>query len=155
MAINLEQTYNQQAILDILADGDIWNRFSDGVDFNDFYPEINDTNGWLIVRDDDREIGIIYLKCSTSCAIEFHPYLYKSDRKLGREMVKAFFKWFLDNTDLVKINAIIPDKLKQVINFALKVGFKKEGIDRMSYNRGKCDRVMLGITRSEVKSWLV
>ena len=141
----------------IVTKPDIWERFSDGVDAETFFPSTTAANQWILVMEETDIIGVIYLHCDTSCSIGFHPYLLSKHRVKGREMMKVFFNWFLENIpeSIVKINVVIPDCFKSAVNFAKKVGFKLEGISRESYTQEDkiCDRIMLGITRSEVQKW--
>lgn len=135
----------------IVTQPDIWERFSDGEDMENYWPINDSSNQWLIVQDEN-EIGVIYLKTETNCAVSFHPYLYKKHRYKAREMMKAFYRWLLHAPDVIeKINVAIPECFKSVINAAKKTGFTEEGRSRSSYRKDGVmyDRVMLGITRQE------
>ena len=57
---------------------------------------------------------------------------------------------------IAKINVTIPENQVKVINFAKKVGFKKEGLNRDSYLKdGKLyGQQNLGITRKEIGVYL-
>lgn len=153
--IKLHLTYNPNEIKCILSNPDIWERFSDGAELDGFEPMVGGNHQWLIVERDGAVIGIIYLIVETSCAVGIHPYLFKPERWHGREMMRAFYCWFLDNVnqECVKINATIPTCYQSAINFARKVGFVDEGVSRLSYRKGGklFDRVILGITRGEVE----
>ncbi len=157
MAVSLVPCDDMAIVKEIVTLPDIWERISDGVDSDNYYPSTDSTNQWLVVVENDTAIGIIYLHCDTSCSLGFHPYMMKAHRKHGRDMMKAFFKWFLDNIpdQYVKINVVIPDCFKSTINFAKRNGFVEEGICRESYTKdgGVFNRVMLGITRKEVIQW--
>ena len=64
-------------------------------------------------------------------------------------------KWFFDNMPVMcsKLNVIIPVSSPVAIKAAIRGGMKEEGLDRLSYltENGPVDRVLLGITREEVK----
>lgn len=152
--ISLIPTDNMEDVRNILSHDDIWSRYSDGVDFDDFTPTNTSREQWLIVMDNGFILGIIYVHCDTSCSLGFHPYLIKKYRSHGREMVKSFFKWFLDAVpeSYLKINVVIPECFKSTVNFSRKVGFTQEGVSRDSYkfNNKVYNRIISGITREEV-----
>ena len=156
--ISLEPTNDMLKVRGIVTSPDIWERISDGIDSDKYYPSTDNTNQWLLVLNEDDIIGVIYVHCDTSCSIGFHPYLREKYRDYGREMIKAFFEWFIESipVEYVKINVIIPECFPSVINFSKKVGFKNEGVSRNSYTRNGdiFNRVMLGITRDEVAEWV-
>jgi RimJ/RimL family protein N-acetyltransferase len=72
--------------------------------------------------------------------------------------MKEFYEWVLENTEdrINKINVSIPENDKRVINFAKKVGFKKEGLNRDSYMKNGTIYAQqnLGITRSEIEDYI-
>lgn len=150
--ITLEQTLDMSLVKNIVAEPSIWERFSDGVDIDCYFPL--ETELWLLVKDSDTNIGVIGFTSETSVCIELHPYIMKKHRRHCREMMRVFFQWFLDNTpdSCIKINIAIPSCFTSTINFARKVGFTDEGVSRDSYSYdGKViDRALLGITRKEV-----
>ncbi len=152
--ISLKPTDDMMLVRQIAISPDIWNRFSDGVTIDDYVPSNNDQEQWLLILNDNETVGIIYIFCETTCSLGFHPYMLKAHRRYGREMVKLFYDWFLKNIpeSYCKINGVVPECFKSVINFAFKVGFTQEGINRNSYRfNGKIyNQVMLGITREEV-----
>lgn len=153
--ITLSPTDDMGIIRDLVTRPDIWERISDTEDSEGFIPTTDYLNKWILVLNDTSIIGVIYINVETNCAIQFHPYLMKEHRKHGAEMVKAFFEWFICNTpeNYIKINVIIPECFKSVLNFAEKVGFKEEGVCRKSYiKKGHAyDRHFYGITREEIE----
>lgn len=155
--ITLESTNDMGLIRKIVISPDIWERIADGVDSDYYFPTTDSGNQWILVLNNNKTIGVIYIHCDTSCSIGFHPYLLKDHRIYGIEMMKAFFEWFIEYLpeEYVKINVIIPECFASVVSFARKVGFKKEGICRNSYTKSGniYNRVMLGITRDEVLEW--
>jgi len=156
--IELIPTDDMEAVKNIASHPDIWPRFSDGVDIEDYHPSNDDCNQWLVIHIDNNIAGIIRVYCQSTCAIEYHPYMYKTYRKHFREMTRVFYEWFLTGTpeDILKINVMIPECYKSTINASRKVGFILEGVNRDSYRLdGKVyNQIMSGITRKEVENVL-
>ena len=157
MAVNVIPTYDMEAVRGIVVEPFIWDRISDGVGSEDYYPTFSPNNQWLLIERNGENIGVIYVHCDTSCSIGFHPYLKKEHIKECRSMMQSFFNWFNSlPSSIIKVNAVIPCCFKSALNFAKKSGFQQEGISRSSFNhKGKTvDRVMLGITREEIEELL-
>lgn len=151
-------TTDMKAVKAFISNHEIWDRMSeDGVDLDSFEPFGDESNMWLFVFDEKIK-GIIYVHIDTDCSIGFHPYMLKEFRRDGRDMIKEFFRWFVDNADkrFIKINVTIPDCFKSAVNFAKKTGFTHEGVCRSSYRKNGIvyDRNFLGITRSEIEALL-
>lgn len=153
--ITLLPTDDMGLVKFIAAHHDIWARFSDGVNLEDYEPENDNRTQWLVIKSDDETAGIIRVYCESTCAIEFHPYMFKPYRKYVREMTTAFFQWFLNNTpeSIIKVNIMTPECYQSVINASRKMGFIREGINRDSYrlNNKVYNQIMSGITKAEVK----
>lgn len=154
MAINLAPTDDTAKIKKIAAHADIWPRFSDGVAIEDYEPLNDERHQWFLIMNDNLEVGLIMVEQESNCSIGFHPYMLKPFRRYFRDVVKLFFKWFLDDVpaSICKINVLIPECFKSTINAAKKTGFKQEGVMRSSYafNGLIYDQIMSGITRKEV-----
>lgn len=156
MAISLSVTEDKALIKSILGLPEIWDRFSDGVEFESFDPNLDDQSLWLLVNEGQYEIiGLIFVEMDTSCSVLFHPYLRDKKLKYGRDTVYAFYQFFdeIFPAFVCKIHAVIPTCYQSAINCAKKTGFQVEGVSKGSYlNHGKLfDRVFLGITREEAK----
>jgi hypothetical protein len=153
--IELIPTESMEMVRNIAAHPDIWSRFSDGVEIEDYHPCNDDCNQWLIIYVDSDIAGIIRVFCESTCAIEYHPYMTKPYRKYFRDTTALFYKWFLENTpdSTVKINVMFPECFKSTLNASKKVGFIQEGVNRDSYRLdGKVyNQIMSGITRKEVE----
>lgn len=153
MDISLKRTYDTELIKAVLGLPEIWDRFSEGVEFNDYTPNMVDSMWLLIYMGELEIIGIILTKMDTSCAISFHPYLRKEKRKHARQMMLEFYKFFNKHIpkQINKIHATIPTCFQSAINCAKKMGFKVEGVSKESYLRNEklYDRVYLGVTRAE------
>ena len=147
-------TEDMDLIESIIKDPEIWERASeDNIGSDTFKPMYDDYCHWLICRDNHTIIGIIYIHSETSVSFDMHIYTIKEHRKKGKEMTLLFFKWFLEKTNANKLNASIPVFYPEVINFALNVGFKEEGLNRESYAHNGLihDQQNLGITRKEIE----
>lgn len=130
---------------------DIWeNAAEESVVKDDFYPFNGATSIWLVTEDYD---AAILVHMENGATVKIHPYI--ADVEKSRDVMLCLYKW-LDSelTDSInKINAAIPSFDKKLYNFAIKVGFTKEGVNRASYKRGGefHDMINLGMTRRELK----
>lgn len=155
--MNIDICYDMGLIREIVTTPYIWERAAeDGIDPDDFYPTQDAMSVWLVCEKDNKPIGLILLHTDTSISVKMHIYLIKEYRKCGFDMMMAFYRWFLDNTHVLKITAFIPQIYKEVVKFAKKVGMKHEGLMRDSYKvHGElCGQVMLGITRKEIEEFI-
>lgn len=154
--LTVDITFDMDLVKSILIRPDIWERAAeDGIDKEAFYPSYDSMSLWLLCKDEEN-IGIILIHTDTSISIKIHPYLMEEHRERGREMMTEFYKWFLENTDTHKINVIIPEPFRRVVNFSKKIGFKHEGFSEESYKKnGKIyGQYQLGITRNKVEEYL-
>lgn len=142
------------AVKAFISQEEIWERFEDGIDKEDFQPLNDSVAQWLLCFDDNKIVGMILVHFDTNSSLMMHPYLLAKYRHKGRDMMSAFYKWFLTLADQVhKLNVSIPITQRKVINFAKKVGFKQEGINRESYMKDGqyYDQIILGLTRPEIE----
>ncbi len=113
---------------------------------------------WLeCVKDGDR-VGLSAVLTASSSVLNIHIHIPKKNRGTGTLKVgREFLRWVVDNSakQYVKINTKVPMIYRDVIRFAHKLGFKDEGIDRLSIMKnGKLvDRLNMGITFDEVLQW--
>lgn len=153
--IDLYHTNDMNLVRSIMTSPDIWEQsVEDGSNISNFYPSQDYLSVWLLVRLRDEIIGVMLVHNDTLCSVNIHPALLSKHKRYGRDMMKAFFKWFLTLPDtLTKVNCSIPDNLKMVQNFAKKVGFKHEGINRASFFKDGIaqDQIRYGLTREEIK----
>jgi len=155
--IDIQMTTDMALVKSILIEEDIWERAAeDGIDQETYYPGYDSMTVWLLCVENEEIAGIILVHTDNSVSLKMHPYLRAEHRQKGRTMMEAFYKWVLDNTETRKINVSIPENHKKVINFAKKVGFKKEGFNRDSYlkNGQLYGQQNLGITRQEIGEYL-
>lgn len=157
--ITLEVTEDMVLIKNLLTIPELWERISeDGATKEEYSPECNESHIWILIKDDEKIIGAIYLHKQTSVSIQFHPSFLKKHRNKKHETMNIFYKWFLENVDynVNKINVNIPMCFPFVIKFAEDVGFKKEGVNYQSYMKNGIyqDLQNLGITREEIIEYL-
>lgn len=157
--MKVELTTDMELVRSILVEPDIWERAAeDGVDQETWYPGYDSMTAWLLCIENDEPIGVILLHTDTQVSLKMHPYLRKEHRQKGRIMMAAFYKWMLENTEetINKVNTVIPEYQKKVINFAKKVGFQKEGLNRESCQKNGqlYGQQNLGITRKEIGVYL-
>lgn len=157
--MTIEPTVDMGLVRSIVIEPDIWERIAeDGIEKDDFYPGTDAFTIWLLCIEESEIVGIILVHTDNSISVKIHPYLKSKYREKGRIMMKSFYKWFLENTDdkVNKVNTVIPEFHKKVINFAKRVGFKKEGVNRESFRKdGKIyGQQNLGITRTEIGAYL-
>lgn len=147
--MELRSTVDMDLVGAFMTQPEIWERCAD--DLADRWRPKFDNTEYLLAIHDKQLVGVLQVDGATSIEVNIHPYLLKKYRYLGREMLKEFFKIFL-NTDYQKVTAQIPICYKQVFNFAKKMGFKLEGINRQSaIKQGQIlDQWMIGITREEM-----
>lgn len=142
-----------EAVKAFVSQEELWECEDDLVNKEDFYPSNDNLSQWLYCLDNGKIIGMILVHYDTSVALKMHPYMLRAHRDKGREMMKVFYKHFLNLPGYInKLNVSIPVTHKKVLNFARKVGFKDEGINRESYYKnGKYhDLVNMGLLRSEI-----
>lgn len=113
---------------------------------------------WLECERDGKRVGLSAVSTASSSVLNIHIHMPKKNRGMGTLKVgRAFLDWVVNNSasQYVKINTKVPVIYKDVIRFAHKLGFKDEGIDRLSIMKnGKLvDRLNLGITFNEVLRW--
>lgn len=133
---------------------EVWNLASDdcGISKDSYMPEFSAERAWLGVYEGIVMIGMIYVHKQTTCAIQMHPYLLSGHKHKIREVTRLFFSWAFNMQNVHKINVTIPFMYKKLRNCCLKVGFKDEGINRLSYQKGGVlmDQWHMGVTRGDL-----
>jgi RimJ/RimL family protein N-acetyltransferase len=153
--IRLSHTTDMILVKAIMTDNVIWDESTeDNMNKDLFSPGYDGLSGWLLCEINGNIAGLILVHHDNNTTIKIHPYLFNEYRKYGRKMMIEFFKWFLklDKT-IKKVIVSIPFNRRIVYNFAKKVGFKDEGINRKSYfkNGETHDQWLLGLTKKEIK----
>ncbi|GEM_PF-3666357 len=143
----IKQTKNFKLIKKILFDPEMFARVSDDYTNTDnFNPEKSE---WFGCFENDQCKGLLSVHEENAVVLNIHMHIPRQFRgndslKIGKSLID----YLENNCDerFVKINAKIPVLFPDVIKFAKKCGFKKEGNDRKSYLKvGKYyDRIMFG-----------
>ncbi len=112
---------------------------------------------WVSIKKKDTTIGIYNLVPLNAITMEVHAHVLPEYRKeYSMRTSRIFYKWFLGNTDRLKLIAIVPLIHKNVQNFLISNKFTVEGINRKSFikNGEIMDQIMFGITRKEIEIFL-
>lgn len=156
--VGIYHTSDMDLVRSIMTTPEIWSQaVEEGTRIDRFYPIQDDLCVWLLVKLKSEIIGVMLVNHDTSCSINIHPVLFSKYKRYGRDMMKSFFAWVDSMPGYVtKVNCSIPDHLKIVQNFAVKVGFKQEGTNRASFffNGKAQDQTRFGLTREEIKRLL-
>lgn len=105
----------------------------------------------------DEVLGVVTFSPESSTTVEIHCNFRKQHRDKAYNAGRMIMRLFLDDFPSVqKLRAVIPDIYPDVIGYAMKFGFIKEGIDRKSIAKGgnMIDRIYLGALRDEVEQSL-
>lgn len=147
-----ERTYDQELIEGFLREPSIYARIKeDGCNEVKLDP---DSEAWLLMTDKTTAVGVYCLHPLNSTTLQIHAHVidvYRQDH--AYETGLEALRWFLNNTEHLKLVAEIPTLYPDVIKFTKKYGFQHEGLNRQSImKQGKLyDQVWLGITRPEVE----
>lgn len=157
--ITLTHTTDMNLVRSFMILPEIWDvSVEDGINKDNFYPGCDEFSGWLLCEIDNEVAGLILVHNDNMTTIKVHPYMLKKYRQHGREMMKEFFKWFLESTNcrINKVVVSIPSCRKIVCNFARRIGFKFEGANKASYSyRGQIyDQLCFGLTKDQIKELL-
>lgn len=142
-------------IKSVMFDDEMWSRCSD--DYSVKHEDTLKTLGcmWLICSQDNSNVGLASLHVNSNCVVDVHIYIPKIHRgKVSLLCGREILSWIASNADnrVNKINTKIPSIYKDVINFASRLGFKKEGVDSKSISKNHMfvDRVCMGILRKDI-----
>lgn len=150
-----ERTYDTDVIRSVLTDPEIFARISESGLTDKHIVLDTQKEAWLTMSDEGL-IGAICLTPLNSVCVDIHVHIledFRDDYAMA-SMIETF-KFFM-GTDYEKITASIPECHADVCGFALKVGFKEEGLNRASYRRDGeiISQRLFGITRNEVSDFL-
>jgi len=153
--MNIEPTFNMDQVKEILMIPEVWERAAeDGADKETYYPGFDAMCGWLICKEDEDIVGLIYIHNDNTTSVKIHPYILPNHRGSGRQMMFSFYRWVVNKCpNVLKVLVAVPTCYKRVYKFAKKVGFIEEGINRKSYikNGELYDQWNLGLTKDEIK----
>lgn len=140
-------TTDVKKIKSVLCDEWIYNRISeDGTPSAEEYEPPTDA---VYLTDSDLS-GLVIYQPINAASFEFH--IQMLDRSKGVELGLSCIKWLWDNSDAIKIVTQVPEIYPEVCNFAGKIGFEKEGINRSSYLKGGkvYSQIYYGLIKPEV-----
>jgi RimJ/RimL family protein N-acetyltransferase len=156
--VKLERLYDADLIRDFMIQDELWERISeDGLDKDDFEVPIVDEFHWLGFFADDKMVGLFFIHPETLSTCQIHFSIAKQYRRLySLRCALAGFTYLLDETHFSKFNTHVPACYPDVENFVVKLGFTKEGTNRMSINKNNTliDQYYYGITRGEIANFM-
>lgn len=151
--MNIQRARSVDELLPVLTHPAILDAIcEDGAEFNPDSLDL-DKDCWLTAGD----YAVIYLRKTGCITVDVHVHFLPESRgETAVKTIKAFYRWFLENTPFRKLTAEVPECYPNVSNFCLKMGMTAEGINRSSYlkNGEELDQVNLGITRAEIEHYL-
>ena len=103
--------------------------------------------------------ALCVFKVESIYVLEVHIHIPKQFRGKGTlDKGRDFLNWIVEQNlgKYVKINTKIPVIHRDVILFAMKLGFKREGTNRLSIvkNGILMDQAIMGLTFGEVAQWV-
>ena len=144
----IHRTVDYPMIKEMLtSDPDLFDRVTDDyVESASWTPERSLWLGWF---EGDECKSLLEVVPDSMVVVSIHIYTPKKNRgKASFVMGNGLLNYLIDNLDnrVAKINAKIPVLYPDVIRFAEKNGFEKEGVDRQSHMKGGKlhDRAILG-----------
>ena len=130
---------------------EVWEQIAqDNQDVEKF--DLDNTGFWLKALVGSELIGMLGFYQLQGVKVEFHPCIIKKHRKEHAvEAINKAIDYAFDIEKIQKINVIIPFSHKIVHNFALKVGFQDEGINRESFLKNNViyNQWYMGMTRGD------
>lgn len=155
--IEIEVCHDTQYLIDVLLnDGEMYARSADDFTPDDIAKSFSSAV-WLTGFRSLERVGLVSVRPVSSSVLNIHIHVPKQHRGKGTlEFGRQALRWVVANSNskFFKINTKVPVIYKDVIRFAHKLGFRDEGLDRLSIMKnGKIiDRVNLGITFDEIKT---
>lgn len=147
----VEPTRNLMLIGSVLFDDAIVDKIAQDSD-DGFDLELTDSELWLSIHDGGKLVGVCAFDNVRGICCDIHPYILPEHRIKSRDAVSAALTYLFSNhAQIHKVNATIPVIYPKVRNFALKIGFVPEGINRRSFMKHGViyDQWVVGIMRSE------
>ena len=153
MKLEVRRTYDPMPVREVMTHPDMWATVAeDGIEPGDYAPDVQNAY-YVLVRDGDELIAMYIFRQRGAVTFEIHAQVLHQHRKeYSGATCRAALQWILDETDVAKIIAWVPEIYPNVRNFAVSQGFQVEGINRKSYlkNGELHDQWLFGITRSEI-----
>lgn len=157
--ISVERTYDERAIIEIMANPEMVKTIAeDGFDIDGYKPDVKGTC-WLMIKAGEEVIGVYSLEPKNSVTLEIHPQVLPEHRsRYANESLMGVYRWILEEApkNYQKVMSMVPVIHKNVRRFAEMHGFKMEGVNRKSYLKGGeiIDQWLFGITRTEIQEAL-
>ena len=133
--MRLQRIYNQELVRGILTDPEIWYTFAeDGSEPDDFFPDLNTVPCFAII--DEVPLGFMFLRDLSYSVCEVQVVL-PPEQWSNKEIitaVKGAIEVVLENY-VPKVVASVPQPDKQVLRFYQRIGFQREGINKLSFVR--------------------
>lgn len=126
--------------------------FEDGVNTDNWTPEISQGVLWLIIKEQLKSIAVCKIRIVQASMIEIHPYAIAEKCKKWKSIVLSILKWIYSNEKINKVIGLIGVNHELTYRLALKIGFKNEGLIKKSYlkNGELLDQHLIGLTRIEI-----
>ena len=135
----------------VLLNPEFFPFISDGIAPIDVTVDMSEV--WMLFYEGNEIVGLFNFHKITRICWEMHPMVFKKFRlKYARDCIKWAFRWFMGHKLIVRI----PENRPELLNFAKKSGFVREGINRESLmqNGAIINIIHLGITKDEINSYL-
>ena len=125
-----------------------------------FNPDVKllDKGIWLkwVDHEGGEAKALCAFKADSAYIVDIHIHIPKEFRGAGTlDKGRDFLRWVVNNNRglFLKFTTRIPVIHRDVIWYAMKLGFKKEGLNRLSVVKGGVlmDMVMMGLTFGEVQ----
>jgi hypothetical protein len=150
------RTYDIALVLSILKTKGLWEHIQEDGCGDGFIPNVVEDIHLVVQADGGAVVGCLLLKPIRAFTWEAHINIIPEHReKHALEAAETMFKWAMENIpNLKKIVSFVPEKYKNVVNFAKFVGFKEEGFITESYQKDGdiIGEHILGITINEIEA---
>ena len=147
----LEPVLDSQEIKAFISEPSMWDQIAqDNQDPDNF--GLDDTGFWLKATEDNELIGMLGFYQLQGIKVEFHPCILKQHRKEHAiEAINKAIDYAFDIEKIQKVNVIIPFSHENVHEFALKVGFQDEGVNKQSFLKNGIiyNQWYMGMTRGD------
>ena len=135
MSLELVERFDPAIIERIVSEPDIWERCNQGVE--DFKPVELPTERWLLCYAKEGVIGAWWLKSRSFQMAEVHPMILPEYRQqYSRRSEELMCQWLRDHTKAQKAVAEIPVIYKDVLAFATRQGWQREGMFKQAASIG-------------------
>jgi RimJ/RimL family protein N-acetyltransferase len=112
-----------------------------------WFPPIGGNITWVRVGD----YGVFLLERRNFIEYSVHTALLKHSRGRAVEIGTAALDWAFKNTPALRLTTTVPSCNPLALRLALKVGFKKFGINEKSFQKNGIiyDQTLLGVSKNE------